>query len=70
MRLPGIQNILTSTTADPEDNFLYRFIEKYESFDTIKSLSEKRFISSHIKFAYKSGARNRWDFYYTVVTQL
>jgi transposase len=56
--MPGIQNILTSNTADPEDNFLYRFIEKYESFDTIKSLSEKRFISSYIKFAYKSGARN------------
>ncbi len=56
--MPGIQSILTSKTLDPEDNFLYRFIEKYESFDNVKSMSEKRFTSSYIKFAYKSSARN------------
>lgn len=56
--MPGIQSILTSNTYDPDDNLLYRFIEKYESFDTIKAMTEKRFISSYVKFAYKSGARN------------
>lgn len=56
--MPGIQNILTSKTSDPEDNFLYKFVEKYENFDTIKEMSEKRFVTSYTKFAYKSSARN------------
>ncbi len=56
--MPGIQNILTSKTFNPEDNFLYRFIEKYESFDKIKSMTENRFVSSYINFAQKSGSRN------------
>lgn len=56
--MPGIQNILNSRTADPDDNFLYRFIEKYESYEKIRSMSEGRFINSYIKFAAKSHARN------------
>jgi transposase len=56
--MPGIQTILNSRTANPEDNFLYKFIEKYESYDKIQSMTEKRFLSSCIKFSYKSHARN------------
>lgn len=56
--MPGIQSILNSRTLNPEDNFLYSFIEKYESFEKIRSMSEGRFISSYVKFASKSHARN------------
>lgn len=56
--MPGIQNILNSRTADPEDNFLYHFIEKYESYEKIRSMSEKRFINSYVKFSNKTHARN------------
>lgn len=55
--MPGIQTIINSRTANPDDNFLYKFIKKYESYDKIKSMSESRFINSYLKLAYKSGAR-------------
>ncbi len=56
--MPGVVNIVTSRTADPADNFFYKFLSKYESYDKIKAMSEAKFVASYMKLAYKSGARN------------
>lgn len=56
--MPGIVNIVTSRTADPADNFLYKFLIKYESYDKIRVMTESRFVSSYMKLAYKNGARS------------
>lgn len=45
--MPGIENILMSKTINPENNMLYKFIEKYHTFDTIKSMGQKRHLNSY-----------------------
>lgn len=55
--MPGIQNIVTSKTDNPDNNFFYKFVMKYGSYDKIKAMSEGRFINSYVKLAYKSKAR-------------
>lgn len=56
--MPGIENILMSKTINPENNMLYKFIEKYHDFDTIKSMGQKKFLNSYAKLAEKIGCRN------------
>lgn len=56
--MPGIENILMAKTTKPENNMLYNFIKKYQSFDTIKKMGEKKFLNSYTKLAEKNGCRN------------
>ncbi len=56
--MPGIENILMSKNINPENNMLYKFIEKYQNFDTIKSMGQKRFLNSYAKLAEKLGCRS------------
>lgn len=57
--MPGIQSLFASNNAsNPSQNIFLDFIEKYECFDNIKKMGEKRFISSYMKFAEKKRCRN------------
>jgi transposase len=57
--MPGIQTLFSSNNAsNPFQNIFLDFVEKYECFDTIKKMGEKRFVSSYLKFAEKHHARN------------
>ncbi|WP_167954661.1 IS110 family RNA-guided transposase [Anaerosporobacter faecicola] len=56
--MPGIENILMSKTTKPENNMLYNFIIKFQSFDTIKNMGEKKFLNSYTRLADKNGCRN------------
>lgn len=57
--MPGIQALFASNNAaNPTQNIFLDFVEKYECFDTIKKMGEKRFICSYLKFAEKHHARN------------
>lgn len=57
--MPGIQTLFASNNAsNPSKNIFLDFIEKYECFDNIKKMGEKRFITSYIKFAEKKRCRN------------
>jgi transposase len=57
--MPGIQALFASNYAsNPAQNLFLDFIEKYESFEAIKKLGEKRFITGYMKFSEKHRARN------------
>lgn len=56
--MPGIETILMAKTTKPENNMLYNFINKYQNFDTIKKMGEKKFLNSYTKLAEKNGCRN------------
>lgn len=57
--MPGIQKLFSSNNAiSPTQNLFLDFIEKYESFDKIRCMGEKRFINSFTKFAVKRRTRN------------
>lgn len=51
--MPGIKHIINSTTINPDNNLLYKFIKKYETYDKIKAMTEGRFINSYVKLAQK-----------------
>lgn len=57
--MPGIQKLFASNNApNSTQNIFLDFIEKYESFDRIRNMGEKRFLNSYTKFAFKRRARN------------
>lgn len=56
--MPGIQNIIRHNTGNPERNMLYKVIDKYQNFDTIKAMGKKRFLNSYAKLAEKCGCRD------------
>ena len=57
--MPGIQSLFASNNAgNPSNNIFLGFIEKYECFETIMRMGEKRFVTSYIKFAPKYKTRN------------
>ncbi len=57
--MPGIQKLFSSNNAvSPTQNLFLDFLEKYESFDKIRKMGEKRFISSFSKFTVKRRTRN------------
>jgi transposase len=57
--MPSIPKLFASNNAiSPTQNLFLDFIEKYESFDKIRNIGEKRFINSFTKFAVKRSARN------------
>lgn len=57
--MPGIQSLFASNNAiNPHQNIFFGFIEKYECFESIKKMGEKRFISSYLKFSQKYQSRN------------
>lgn len=57
--MPGIQKLFASNNApNGNQNLFLDFIEKYESFDKIRNMGEKRFTNSYSKFAAKKHTRN------------
>ena len=57
--MPGIASFFASNNAsNPSNNIFLDFVEKYECFDNIKKMGEKRFINSYMKFAEKRRCRN------------
>lgn len=57
--MPGIASLFASNNAsNPSNNIFLDFVEKYECFDNIKKMGEKRFINSYMKFAEKRRCRN------------
>lgn len=57
--MPGINSLFASNNAaNPYQNIFLGFVEKYESFDSIKKMGKKRFITSYLKFAQKYHSRN------------
>ena len=57
--MPSIQTLFASNNAsNPSKNIFLDFVEKYECFDNIKKMGEKRFITSYMKFAEKKHCRN------------
>ena len=56
--MPGIQKLLSSNSTTAENSLFFDFIEKYENFDTIQKMGEKRFVNSYMKFAEKKHSRN------------
>ena len=56
--MPGIESILKTSNQDPHRNLLFLFIRRYKTFDTIKKMGKKRFLSSYEKLAQKAGCRD------------
>lgn len=56
--MPGIEKLLTSSGREPEKNILFLFIRKFKSFDVIKKIGEKRFLSNYVRLAENAGCRN------------
>ena len=56
--MPGIQKLLSSNSTTAENSLFFDFIEKYENFDTIQKMGEKRFVNSYMKFAEKKHSPN------------
>lgn len=57
--MPGIAALFASNTArNPSQNLFLGFVEKYECFENIKKMGEKRFVSSYLKFSQKYHRRN------------
>jgi transposase len=55
--MPGIQSLIHTKNTNPESSFLYKFIQKYKSFDDINRMSEQRFLSSYSKLAQSCNCR-------------
>ncbi|MFV0517231.1 MAG: IS110 family transposase [Aminipila sp.] len=55
--MPGIKSLL-SPNPNLSQSFFYDFVEKYENFENIKKMGERRFINSYTKFAAKKRCRN------------
>lgn len=55
--MPGIQNILRTTTGKP-NKILYDFVEEYEHFDNIRVKSEISFIEEYSNWVKEKGYRN------------
>jgi len=57
--MPGVKKLFSSNNAPSStQNLFLDFVEKYESFDRIRNMGEKRFINSYAKFAAKRHTRN------------
>lgn len=56
--MPDLQSLLNSHSTNPENNLLYNFIYKFESYDKIKTMFEKRFIASYIKLTEKLNCKS------------
>jgi transposase len=56
--MPGIQNIIPISSKYLENTLFYDFIEKYQNYEKIVHMGEKRFINSYISFAQKHRCRS------------
>lgn len=53
--MPGIKNLLSSHSEEPEKNKLNDFVEEYWHYDNITKKSESKFISAYCRWAKKKG---------------
>jgi len=53
--MPGIKNLLSSHSEEPEKNKLNDFVEEYWHYDNITKKSESQFISAYCRWAKKKG---------------
>lgn len=49
--MPGIQNIIPISSRYLENTLFFDFVEKYQSYEKISQMGEKRFVNSYIAFA-------------------
>lgn len=55
--MPGIQNIIPISSRYLENTLFFDFVEKYQSYERIAQMGEKRFVNSYIAFAQKHRCR-------------
>lgn len=55
--MPGIQNIIPISSRYLENTLFFDFVEKYQSYEKISQMGEKRFVNSYIAFAQKHRCR-------------
>lgn len=55
--MPGIQNIIPISSKYLENTLFFDFVEKYQSYEKIAQMGEKRFVNSYIAFAQKHRCR-------------
>lgn len=55
--MPGIQNIIPISSRYLENTLFFDFVEKYQSYEKIAQMGEKRFTNSYISFAQKHRCR-------------
>ncbi len=53
--MPGIKNLISSHSEEPEKNKLNDFVEEYWHYDNITKKSESQFISAYCRWAKKKG---------------
>ena len=56
--MPGLGQVMSLKTRDPENSLALMFIRKYGSFDNIKKMGKKKFIDSYEKLVKKSNAKS------------
>ena len=59
--MPGIGNIMSLRTRDPDNSLAMLFIRKYGSFDRICAMGKARFIDSYTRLVKKSNAKSPKD---------
>lgn len=55
--MPGIQNIIPISSRYLENTLFFDFVEKYQSYERIAQMGEKRFVNSYTAFAKKHRCR-------------
>ncbi len=56
--MPGIGNVMSLKTRDPDNSLAMLFIRKYGSFDRICAMGKTRFIDSYTRLIKKSNAKS------------
>lgn len=56
--MPGIQNIIPISSRYLENTLFFDFVEKYQSYERIAQMGEKRFVNSYTTFAQKHRCRS------------
>lgn len=56
--MPGIQNIIPISFRYLENTLFFDFIEKYQNYERIAQMGEKRFVNRYIAFAQKHQCRS------------
>ena len=59
--MPGIGNVMSLKTRDPDNSLAMMFIRKFGSFDRICAMGKTRFIDSYTRLVRKSNARSPKD---------
>lgn len=56
--MPGLQNIIPISSKYLENTFFFDFVEKYQNYEKISQMGEKRFLNSYAIFAQKHRCRS------------